>query len=120
MSITLQSYHVKSFANFAEVSEAFFIYLRQYADDGSRFASPSGSEYFTLDGVVYRKSTHWGAKIKNCAWFLDGKTINRKKHTYGACHIDRFVDVCMGDLSTLSDTSRAHYEHCLKNGLYDQ
>lgn len=86
MEITIDNYMIATLANWTEVGQDEFEKLKQ--SGRAHLTSESGSEYFELDGMIYRKSDHWHAAIAGCSWFIDGKTISRM--VYGKCKLTDF------------------------------
>lgn len=49
------------------------------------YVSASGSAYWYGDDGVVRASTHWGAKIASCDWYLDGEALSSWEPVCGYC-----------------------------------
>lgn len=105
-TITLDNYMIASLANWHSIEQVEFDSLQLQGTH--HHVSESGSVYFVVNDVVYRRSDHWNAAVAGCAWFIDGKTISRLM--YGKCAIAEFNPMemeCAADLG-LTPTSMVH------------
>jgi len=62
------------------------------------YYSFSGSTYWECNNGVIRWSTHWGANINTCHWYLDGRRYYSSKCIAGFClYKDFFPSECHRD-----------------------
>lgn len=85
------NFHHRTFCNWSKITKIYFENNIKKAE--KVFISSSGSKYFQLNGYIYRASTHWKARIVNCSWLLNGRSMVGKCLFYGRAKIEDFLEI---------------------------